>query len=169
MSYAQGIEVILHPVLPSAAALATHYGPDLSLAATTPIAKWAPGYFSHKVHAIGVVMTAIPAALAANTPLAFHHYRPWTGTDSATRVVTINLPTTLSLASGPRGVIGRVTSNVEILPGEALVLQPTTAPTAGLRALCVAYVSPNYEQPTTVRTASTASTAGGEVVFVNTT
>lgn len=168
MAYSQGLEVIMHPIQVSGAA-ATTVGGDTALSATVAVARWAPGYFTHKVHAASIVISNMPAALTANTPISFWHYRPFTGTDSATVVAQINLPTTLSLASGPVGVIKRVTSNVFVRPGEQIVVQPTTAATQALRGLCVLYVSPSYEQPTTVRTASTASTAGGNVVFVNST
>lgn len=150
MSYAQGIEVIMHPVTPSGGGTATYRGGgDAVLSATTVIARWGPGYFTHKLHAMSVVITNLPAAMANTTPVKFFHHRPWTGTNGATVVGTINLPTTIVLTgTGPIGAFHRVTSNVTIRPGESIAVQPTTAPTAQMRGLCVLYVSPSHEQPT---------------------
>ena len=113
---------------------------------TTPAAMWAPGFVPHVIKGAALVMSASDVPSAA-TPINFEADISTPGTP--TNLFNIHIP---AASAAARSIYYRPTYYIEIKPGMTVNVRPTTAATAGVRAHCILYVEPRWEEPGNVST-----------------
>jgi len=117
-------------------------GKDLSLASTADVADWAPGMVPHRIRGVAVIVTNTIGA----TGVVKLDKRTASGDDTGRGdgdVCTINLATTHDAGK----VVYKTGLNVEILPGQEVVVQVTDACASGDTAHVVMMVEPRWDQP----------------------
>ena len=113
-----------------------------NLAVTTIAARWAPGFVPHIIRGAALVQSATNAVAANPVPVRFEADISTPGT--ATTIFTIAMPT---VGQTNNSIFYRPTYYIEIKPGAQVVVRPSTAATAGVRAHCILYVEPRWEEP----------------------
>ena len=136
-------EVMMQPVGPVSGALPTAAGlAGVDLAVTTVAAKWAPGFVPHIIRGAAVIQSATNAVAANPVPVRFEADISAAGTP--TTIFTVALPTA---GQTNQSIYYRPTYYIEVKPGSQVQVRPSTAATAGVRAHCVLYVEPRWEEP----------------------
>ena len=116
------------------------------LSSTGTVGEWGPGLVPHVVRGVGVRRINGAAADDAAWNVRFQHAKGTTGT--ATNIANVVYPTTVT--SVGQVVYYIPTSQVEILPGEAIRAVVTAAPTYGVAGHIILYVEPRWETQTNV-------------------